>query len=152
MSRRKKKRAPDRLVQRDKDYKDRKVRYKGGREYIDPVPFQPAVRMGMEKSLNERIRDMVRSERLAQELDSAGAETFEEADDFDVGDDFDPESPYEVQFDPPEPLVDNSEKLSGMFEKWLTRQLNEDKKEGLPKKEPSEIVGPNDVQTPAQKK
>lgn len=48
----------------------------------------------------ERIRGIIRGERLKQEMEAAGRETFEEADDFDVGDDYDPSSPYEEVFDP----------------------------------------------------
>lgn len=73
---------------------------RGGREYLNPTPLAPPVGYQRRPSLAQQIRDMVRSERLAQELDRAGFETFEEADDFDVGDDFDPSSPYEEHFDP----------------------------------------------------
>lgn len=71
-----------------------------GREIPDPVPLAPPVGYYREPSLVERIRAIVRSEQLASVARSAGIETFEEADDFDVGDDYDPSSPYEADFEP----------------------------------------------------
>lgn len=71
------------------------------RRYIpDPTPVAPPVGYVRQPSLAEQIRTMVRSERLRLEVEAAGAETFEEADDFEVGDDYDPDSPYEMAFDP----------------------------------------------------
>lgn len=67
----------------------------------NPVPIAPPVGFVRTKPLHEQIRDMVRSEQLRLEVEQAGAETFEDADDFDVEDDFDPRSPYEYNFDPP---------------------------------------------------
>lgn len=75
----------------------------GGSEVPDPVPMEPPVGYVRRPSLADQIRDMVRSERLRQEALSAGAESFDEADDFEVGDDFDPESPYEMDFDQASP-------------------------------------------------
>lgn len=72
-----------------------------GREILDPTPMEPPVGYSRQPSLSEQIREMVRSEKLRQEAEAAGMETFEEADDFDVGDDYDPTSPYENDFDPP---------------------------------------------------
>lgn len=75
-----------------------------GREMPDPTPIAPPVGYNRQPSLAEQIRAMVRSERLRQEAEAQGFETFEEADDFDVGDDLDPSSPYEEVFDPlPDP-------------------------------------------------
>lgn len=71
-----------------------------GREILDGTPMQPPVGYKRQPSLAEQIREMVRSERLAQELAAAGHETFEEADDFDVDDEYDPSSPWEQHFDP----------------------------------------------------
>lgn len=82
-----------------------------GREYPDPTVIAPPVGFIKQPSLTEQIRAMVRSEALRQEAEAAGAETFEEADDFDVPD-FDPSSPYENEFDPPlrdlEPLIEDT--------------------------------------------
>lgn len=71
-----------------------------GHEKLDATPMAPPVGYVKAPSLVERIREMIRSERLAMEAAQQGFETFEEADDFDVGDDFDPRSPYEEYFDP----------------------------------------------------
>lgn len=71
-----------------------------GREIADPTPIAPPIGYNKQPSMMENIRNMIRSERLRQEVEAAGAETFEEADDFDVGEDFDPTSPYEENFDP----------------------------------------------------
>lgn len=74
-----------------------------GREVVDGRPMAPPVGYKRSPSLMEQVRAMVRSEHLAREVARAGAETFEEANDFDVGDDYDPSSPYEEYFDPPAP-------------------------------------------------
>lgn len=72
-----------------------------GREILDDTPMAPPVGFNPQPSLAETIRNMVRSERLAQEAGEHDLESFEEADDFDVGDDYDPSTPYENDFDPP---------------------------------------------------
>lgn len=69
-------------------------------ETPDPVPAYPHVGLTRKKSMAEQIREMVRSERLAQAAAAEGHETFEEADDFDVGEDIDPHSEYEEVFEP----------------------------------------------------
>lgn len=75
-----------------------------GREKPDGTPVAPPVGYVKQPSLAEQIRNMVRSERLRQEAESAGFESFEDADDFEVGDDYEPSSPYEYEFDP-EPVA-----------------------------------------------
>ena len=72
-----------------------------GREKLSPTPVAPPVGYVRQPSLAETIRNMVRSERLAQEAAAAGYETFEEADDFEVDDDFDPGHPFEAEFETP---------------------------------------------------
>jgi hypothetical protein len=72
-----------------------------GAEVNDPTPVAPPVGYVKQPSLAEQIREMVRSEKLRQAAEEAGAETFEEADDFEVGDDYDPSTPYENDYDPP---------------------------------------------------
>lgn len=67
----------------------------------DPTPIAPPLGYIKQPSITERIRDMVRSEHLRAAAEAAGAETFEEANDFDVGDDYDPNSPYEEVYEPP---------------------------------------------------
>lgn len=72
-----------------------------GGEILSSVPMQPPVGFRREPSMFDIMRDMIARERM--ELENAGFETPEEADDFDVDDDFDPSSPYEHNFDPPAP-------------------------------------------------
>lgn len=72
-----------------------------GAEIPDPVPMAPPLGYKKQPSLHDRIRDMVRGEHLRLAALQAGAETFDEADDFDIEDDeVDPSTPYEEQFDP----------------------------------------------------
>lgn len=71
-----------------------------GSEILDPTPMEPPIGYVRAPSLAEQIRAMVISEKLRLETEAAGAESFEEADDFMVDDDFDPTTPYEVDFDP----------------------------------------------------
>lgn len=84
-----------------------------GRERPSNVPARLHVRQPVNTEV-DRIRELIRSERLRQEAEAAGHESFEEADDFDIGDDFDPSSPYEEafegQYDPHPPLVLDSPK------------------------------------------
>lgn len=73
-----------------------------GAEILDPTPIAPPVGYKRQPTMVEHIRNMVRSERLRQEAEAAGMDTFEESEDFDVGDeDDDPSTPYENDFDPP---------------------------------------------------
>lgn len=73
-----------------------------GKLIPDPVPIAPPIGYKKQPSMVEIVRDMVRGERLAQAAREAGAETFQEAEDFDVEDDPpDMRSPFENQFDPP---------------------------------------------------
>lgn len=72
-----------------------------GYELLDGRPMEPPLGFVRRPSLTEQIRDMVRSEALRQAAEAAGAETFEDADNFDTGeDDYDPSSPYEQYFEP----------------------------------------------------
>lgn len=71
-----------------------------GHEIPDPTPMAPPVGFKPQPSMVEIVRAQIAGERLRQEAEAAGLETFEEADDFDVQDDFDPSSPYEEMFDP----------------------------------------------------
>lgn len=75
-----------------------------GHEVVSNVPMQPPLGYKKEPSVTDRIRDMVRSEMLRKEVEAAGLETMEEADDFDIPDDpIDPSTPFEENFDPPPP-------------------------------------------------
>lgn len=92
-------------VMSDEAYADKLARKEltpdGSAIIPDPTPIAPPLGYVKQPSITERIRDMVRSEHLRRAAEEAGAETFEEANDFDVGDDFDPHSPYEEVFEPP---------------------------------------------------
>lgn len=68
---------------------------------LDPVPLAPPVGYKKHPSMVEIVRDMVRSQRLAEEAAAAGHETFEESEDFDIDDEYRLESPWENEFDPP---------------------------------------------------
>lgn len=70
-----------------------------GREVPDPVPVAPPVGFNRQPTMVEHIRHLVRSEALRQAAEAAGAESFDEADDFEVADDIHPVSPYEVDDD-----------------------------------------------------
>lgn len=97
-----------------------------GAEHPDPTPMAPPIGYKRQPSLAEQIREMVRSERLKQEVEEAGFETFEEADDFEVGDDYDPHSPHENDFDPP---------VKEVFEEVVrsrSQKAGEDTKDGAP--------------------
>lgn len=74
-----------------------------GTEAVDPVPMDPPIGYKKQPSMVEIVREMVRSERLAQEARDMGHETFEESEDFDVGDDDGNmmPSPWVSEFDPP---------------------------------------------------
>lgn len=73
-----------------------------GRQVPDGTPMAPPIGYKKQQSMVEIVREMVRSERLKQEAENAGAESFEDADDFDVGDDPDQlKSGWENDFDPP---------------------------------------------------
>lgn len=71
-----------------------------GSEVLDPTPIAPPVGFTPQPSMVDYVRDLIRSERLKQEMEDAGMETFEESEDFDVDDDYDPGTPYENDFDP----------------------------------------------------
>lgn len=78
-----------------------------GREVVDPTPIAPPVGYKRVPTLVEQLRQMVRSEALAKEAREAGFETFEDADDFDIADDpLDPQSRYEIGFEPPIPVAE----------------------------------------------
>lgn len=69
-----------------------------GHELLDDTPMAIPLRGYRPESLQDQIRRMVRHQ-LSEHAAARGAETFEEADDFDVDDDFDPHSPWELNFD-----------------------------------------------------
>lgn len=68
-----------------------------GQEILDGRPMAPPVGYKKQPSMMDNIREMVRSERLRMEVEAAGAETFEEANDFYVEDDPFPSSDHEFR-------------------------------------------------------
>lgn len=70
-----------------------------GREIPDPTPVAPPVGYNRQPTMVEHIRAMVQGELLRRAAEESGAETFEEADDFDIPGD-EPFSPYEAEFEP----------------------------------------------------
>ena len=72
---------------------------KDGKEILSSAPMQMPIGFEHPEPLHEKIRRLVRSEKLRLEVEALGKETPEEADDFDVGDEYDPRSPYELNFD-----------------------------------------------------
>lgn len=95
-----------------------------GHEILDPTPMAIPIGFKRPETLAEQIKRMVRSERLAQEAEAQGYETWEEADDFDVDDDFDPSSPYEQHFDTdiPLPKVTHRDKKRREFTEEIPKQ------------------------------
>lgn len=76
-----------------------------GHEIVSNVPMEPPLGYKKQPSMVEHIRNMVKSEMLRREVQEAGAETFEEADDFDIADDpVDPSTPFEEVFEPAAPV------------------------------------------------
>lgn len=71
-----------------------------GVEYPDPTPVQIPVGFERPESIQETIRRLVRDPAMRADLENADAETFEEADDFDIPDDLEVHTPYEENFDP----------------------------------------------------
>jgi len=68
-----------------------------GRELPNPVPMAPPVGYKKSLSIAEQMRQMIRL--ASHEAATAGAETEEEANDFDVGEDMEPGSPWENDFE-----------------------------------------------------
>lgn len=71
-----------------------------GQEIVDSRPMSPALGKKPEMHIRDYVKTLVHSERLMQELEAQGAETFEEANDFEVGDDYFPDSQYENDLEP----------------------------------------------------
>lgn len=105
--------------------------YVNGLEVPDPNPLEAPIGFKKPMSMNDRIRQMIRSEQLRMAADQSGMETFEEADDFDIGDDYDPHSPFEEVFDP-------EDKIS--YSQWVKERSEKSmKEEALKDKPPAEL-------------
>lgn len=68
-----------------------------GRELPNPVPMAPPIGYKKSPSIADQMRAMIRL--ASHEAANAGAESEEEANDFDVGEDMDPHTPYEHEFE-----------------------------------------------------
>lgn len=77
-----------------------KLQDEHGWEIPDPTPLRLPTGFKKPETLADQVRRLVRSAQFQMDLDKAGLETFDEADDFEVDDDFDPSTPYETFFDP----------------------------------------------------
>lgn len=76
-----------------------------GQELPDPRPLRPPIGFVNQPPLHELIRQMVKNELVARQVDEQ-AGSFEDEDDFDVeDDDYDPSSPWEENFDNLHPIT-----------------------------------------------
>lgn len=81
----------------------------GAEEVPSDVQVAPPIGYKKQPSMVDHIRQMVRSEQLRMAAEAAGAETFEEADDFEVEDDPVPVGSselFEPDFEPPAPVAE----------------------------------------------
>lgn len=69
-----------------------------GREKPNPFPLEPPIGYKKQPTIAELMRQAIR--QASEEARSAGAETEEEANDFDIDDEYDPSTPYEHDFEP----------------------------------------------------
>ena len=72
---------------------------KDGTEKLCNKPMSVPIGFKQPPTLQQQIKQMIRSEKLQMAAMEAGHETFEESEDFDIGDDYDPTAPYELGFD-----------------------------------------------------
>lgn len=111
-------------------------------EIVDPTPMAPPVGYKREPSLMEKIQMMVlkdKVDRLQQEL---GAETAEEAEDFDIGEDeeFQPSSPHEFERHEYE-LLEAMEKLNAKKAAWAAKYGPPADEGGVGGNPPTEAAG-----------
>ncbi len=72
---------------------------KHGRELPDNTPIALPLGFKIPETLAEQIQRLIRNQ-VSVAASEGGAETFAESDDFDIDEDEDPQSPYEMTFDP----------------------------------------------------
>lgn len=111
-----------------------------GREVLDTTPIAVPLRVRPAAGLRDQIREILRSEKLAEDLDATGVETFEESEDFDIEDDdfHDPHSPFELEFEPDGPEEDINPDALEALKQVVRDALKEEEKppEDPPEKEP----------------
>lgn len=94
-----------------------------GKEIVDPVPLAPPIGWFKQPSMFDQVREMVRGEHLRMAALASGAETFEDANDFDVDDDIFPASPHEM--DDFAPLEDLQARRQTAFREEFLRERQE---------------------------
>lgn len=68
-------------------------------EIVDSTPVDAMLHRAKPETLQQMVARLVVNSQMQRELQNAGFETFEEANDFDVHDEFmDPETPYEALY------------------------------------------------------
>lgn len=107
-----------------------------GRELLDNTPVELPLGFEHPESLEERIRRLVRTS-VSDHAAESGAETFEEADDFDIADDdSDPLTPFEMEFDPalgkevsPQMVLENKDHYDDLIKRAVPETMPEMKPE-----------------------
>lgn len=107
-----------------------------GHELLDNTPVELPLGFEHPESLEDRIRRLVRTS-VSSHAAEQGAETFEEADDFDIpDDDSDPITPFEMEFDPalgrevsPQMVLENKDYYDDLVNKAIPETMPETKPE-----------------------
>lgn len=118
---------------------------KYGHEIPDPKPLSIPSGLKQPESLQAQIKRLVRSERLAAEAAAAGAETFDEAEDFNIPDDpVDPNTPFEEYF---EPAIGRAITPAEMnkFEAVYRRRFLEEQKQLMAQQDAAEGLSPRQM-------
>lgn len=103
-------------------------------ETLDPTPIARAIGWSRPPTLQDQIRRLVAGE-LSRRAAAAGAESFDEADDFDVDGDPDPHSPWELTADneaEPVPSDLAREKLADAIKKQREKPVEKEAPNGAP--------------------
>jgi len=96
-----------------------------GREFIDPTPVEWPVGVSVPESIEQKIARMVRT-TVSMHAAQQGAETFDEADDFDVGDDDGlPDSVHELDDDQERIMADQAavRRIPPQFREAFEREI-----------------------------
>lgn len=96
-----------------------------GSELPDPRPMALPVGFERPPSIQELIRQLVTDPQIREELRASDAESFDEADDFDIEDDLPVNSPHEDQFDPLHLLAREQEIMSGTVKPRSREELEQ---------------------------
>lgn len=94
-----------------------------GWEIPDPTPVAMPVGFKRPETLAEQVRRLVRT-TISREAAEAGAETFEESEDFDIPDDpVDPSTPFEEWYDPVLDRGITAQEFNQNFETYRNRYV-----------------------------